>query len=162
ATVGSAGAGSVSGQKIEVTMFGITQTFDNVASVSADMGDGNDTLEIDDGVTVPIVAHMGDGADTLTDESADNSVTVYGEGGQDYLTGGSGTDHLYGGDGSDTIDGGGGADVIEGGAGNDFLIGGDGADTINGDDGQDLIAGDLGKTTGIATGIDFDSQESAN
>jgi Ca2+-binding RTX toxin-like protein len=161
-SVASAGAGSLSGQKIEVTMFGITQTFDNVASVSADMGDGNDILEIDNGVTVPVVAHMGDGADTLTDESADNSVTVYGEGGRDHLTGGSGTDHLYGGDDSDTIDGGAGADVIEGGAGNDFLIGGDGADTINGDDGQDLIAGDLATVTGSVSGVVFSSQASAS
>lgn len=160
-TVERVAAGSVSGDKIQVTMFGISQQYDNVTSISADMGDGDDSMFIDNGVTVPVVAHLGAGADTLTNKTA-AFVTAYGEAGRDRLTGGSGTDWLYGGDDSDTIDGGAGADVIEGGAGNDFLIGGDGSDTIKGDAGQDLIAGDLGQVTGTVAGIVFSSQASAS
>src|SRR5262249_51291758 len=70
-SVGSSGAGTHTGQKIQVSMFGITQEYDDVTSISADMGDGNDTLEIDDADTVPIVAHIGDGADTLTDDTSE-------------------------------------------------------------------------------------------
>src|SRR5262249_37256795 len=135
------GAGSVSGEKIEISVLGATQVFDNVTSIYADTGDGNDRVDILDGVLVPIEVHLGDGADILTNNSA-ASVTAYGDGGQDQLKGGRGADKLYGGDDGDNIDGGAGADSIEGGAGNDFLIGGDGADSIKGDGGEDLIAGD--------------------
>ncbi|MEI6638737.1 MAG: hypothetical protein WCL46_03405, partial [Chlorobium sp.] len=54
---------------------------------------------------------------------------LYGDGGNDSVSGGADNDHLYGGDGDDTLDGGDGNDWLVGGAGNDLINGGAGDDT---------------------------------
>ncbi len=66
---------------------------------------------------------------------------VYGDAGDDSLTGGNGADMLYGGAGNDTIKGGVGGDTIYGNAGNDILHGNSGADTIYGGDHNDQLYG---------------------
>ena len=91
------------------------------------------------------------------------AAALYGEGGNDFLTGSSYDDALYGGDGDDRIYGGHGDDILDGGSGHDYLEGGygndiyifragDGRDTINNYDGSigddllrlaDLEAADL-------------------
>jgi GH24 family phage-related lysozyme (muramidase) len=52
-----------------------------------------------------------------------------GQGGDDFLFGGSGIDVLKGGAGKDYLNGGDDADILDGGAGNDQLVGGTGDDT---------------------------------
>ena len=53
---------------------------------------------------------------------------VYGEAGNDLLSGGAGDDYLHGGTGNDTLNGGVGQDFLVGKSGNDSLSGGDGND----------------------------------
>jgi Ca2+-binding RTX toxin-like protein len=81
------------------------------------------------------------------------SWTIYGNGGNDVLTGGpkddwidggDGHDYLYGKEGNDQLYGQAGYDYLSGGAGNDYLDGGIGAytydiDTISGDAGADTF-----------------------
>ena len=66
--------------------------------------------------------------DTLVANQAD-SYHMYGEQGDDTLTGGVLDDWLFGGEGNDTLNGGRGNDLLDGGAGADWLIGGIGEDT---------------------------------
>ena len=58
-----------------------------------------------------------------------NGDSLYGEGGNDNLTGNSGNDSLYGGSGNDYLYGNDGDDTLDGGTGNDWLYGGNGNDT---------------------------------
>ena len=126
------GAGTTRGRKIEVTMFGVTQTFDNVLDVQiADMADGTDYLSVADGVTTPVTVHFGSGDDTLEARGA-GVVVAYGDAGNDSLTGGRGNDQLEGGANDDIIQGGAGLDVTRGGDDVDLFIWnvGDGNDTV--------------------------------
>lgn len=80
-----------------------------------------------------------------------NSITQYGTGGNDTITGitygGGDDDIIYGMDGNDTIYGGTGDDVIDGGAGNDTITPGDGNDTIIASEGFDtILASDASET----------------
>ena len=61
--------------------------------------------------------------------SNSNGDSLYGEGGNDNLTGNSGIDSLYGGSGNDYLYGNDGDDTLDGGTGNDWLYGGNGNDT---------------------------------
>jgi Ca2+-binding RTX toxin-like protein len=83
---------------------------------------------------------------TLTDHNdvartGDDGLTLYGEGGNDALTGGAGFDWLDGGDDQDTINGGDGVDVLSGRSGDDNIKGGAGGDVIYGDEGHDTLYG---------------------
>jgi Ca2+-binding RTX toxin-like protein len=69
---------------------------------------------------------------------------LYGEGGDDALTGGRGDDTLDGGDGKDDLHGGGGDDLVKGGKGDDSLCGDAGADALYGGDGDDSLEGGTG------------------
>lgn len=80
-------------------------------------------------------------------------VTLFGEGGNDAITGTSADDVLDGGDdndrlvgnaGNDVVYGGNGEDYLAGGAGNDVLDGGAAADQAYGEDGNDVITGGAG------------------
>src|SRR5688572_25989274 len=73
-----------------------------VASISIDLGDGNDFLQIAAGV------------------------------GRVYVLGGLGDDVVYGGEGNDTITSGGGRDFVSGGPGDDRLDGGPTRDRVIG------------------------------
>ncbi|GFE71086.1 calcium-binding protein [Chroococcus sp. FPU101] len=63
--------------------------------------------------------------------------TIYGNSGNNNLTGTSANDFIYGYDGNDTLTGLGGNDRLDGGNGNDTLDGGTGADTMIGGSGDD-------------------------
>jgi hypothetical protein len=100
---------------------------------------GNDTISVDNALTLPA---------TITGEQGNDLIS--GGGGDEFIDGGQGNDSVSGGDGADTIVGGAGADSLEGangadsilgGAGNDILVGGDNEDTIHGGAGNDSIAG---------------------
>lgn len=96
---------------IIVTVDGHTQTFEETVDIIRVFGsDGDDTIVVGSGVSVPL-----------------------------WITGGKGNDLIIGGSGADIIDGGEGNDIIAGGAGRDLLIGGDGHDLIVGDAGDDVI-----------------------
>lgn len=83
---------------------------------------------------------------------------IFGEGGNDIITGGSGADFLDGGTGNDRLFGRGGMDNLTGGDGTDTLVGGDGDDQVSGGnqddqfiwnpgDDDDLLEGDAGTDT---------------
>ena len=55
---------------------------------------------------------------------------MYGQGGNDYLSGGNGNDTLYGEEGNDTLSGGAGTNTLTGGAGTDTFVHSGGNDTI--------------------------------
>ena len=62
--------------------------------------------------------------------TASQTADLYGEGGNDRITGGRGPDIVVGGDGNDTTNGGGGDDLVIGGAGRDRIVGGIGNDLL--------------------------------
>ena len=79
-----------------------------------------------------------DGDDTIN-ASYDFDTTVYGKGGNDYITVENAVRTVYGGDGNDTVYGGIGNDTLYGGAGDDNLYGNLGDNIISGDEGNDYI-----------------------
>lgn len=127
-------------------------------------GAGNDTIRLGADSNADL-AYGGDGNDTILTEHTSTSVadTVYGDAGNDSVTGGSGIDLIYGGTGNDTLIGGSGNDTLhgdadddrlEGGAGNDVMQGGTGSDTfvLANNHGTDAITG--GEDTGDIDRID--------
>jgi hypothetical protein len=84
-------------------------------------------------VTGKILVHGLSGNDAISVSSKiTNAAWLFGEAGNDKLTGGSGNDLLVGGDGNDRL---------AGGAGTNVLIGGAGADRLTGGVGEDLLVG---------------------
>jgi len=95
-----------------------------------------------------------DGNDVITTSAGNGADRIYGQGGNDIVTGSAQDDVIYGGDGIDNLSGANGNDRIYGGAGNDnlageggddFLFGGDGNDTLNGGLGNDVLVGGTGQ-----------------
>jgi Ca2+-binding RTX toxin-like protein len=75
----------------------------------------------------------GAGDDVISTGGAGSS-EVFGDDGNDTMTGSSGSDIFLGGPGDDYVDGGGGSgDILYGDAGNDTMVGGNGDDYIYGD-----------------------------
>jgi uncharacterized protein YkwD len=85
----------------------------------------------------------GDGDDVVINDTAIRMV-AYGEGGDDYLEGGSGNDRLQGGAGNDLLVGFVGKDKLLGDEGNDVLFGLQGKDFLDGGPGDDSLHGGLG------------------
>ncbi len=84
------------------------------------------------------------GNETIT--GSNSSDYIYGLAGNDTLNGGIGNDYIYGGDDNDIINGGvgndrlygdAGVDTINGGLNDDYIYGGEGADILNGDERND-------------------------
>ncbi len=75
------------------------------------------------------------------------ALSIYGDDGNDTITGSEGRDQIYGGAGNDVIRGMGGNDMIVGDAGNDRIMGDDGNDYIFGKDDNDTLYGDAGNDT---------------
>ena len=69
---------------------------------------------------------------------------LWGEAGNDGLSGGDDDDVLLGGDDNDGLYGDGGADQLLGGAGQDVLFGGTGSDVLIGGDNNDVLMGEAG------------------
>jgi Ca2+-binding RTX toxin-like protein len=115
-----------------------------------DGGDGNDVIKPTD-PNVDIVAdwgydeaHGGSGSDILDFRKTTHHVSLHGDGGVDFIYGGSAGDDLDGGSEDDYIWGFGGGDTIWGGWGNDSVYAGDGEDFISGGKGGDHLFGDSG------------------
>lgn len=147
--------------KVEVSAFGIVQTFDvpKDGTVRADAGSGNDIIRLYPGQkvtsaadgsivvdSIPFVLKSdidgGDGNDTL--EGGDDKDVIDGGIGNDSVLGGAGDDVLDGGSGDDTVDGAGGQDDVDGGDGRDRVSGGAGPDDVTGAAGDDSLDGGLG------------------
>jgi Ca2+-binding RTX toxin-like protein len=87
-----------------------------------------------------IFFHGADGNDTMTVAAGvPEEVTMFGDAGDDHLTGNEGTNILVGGAGNDTLNGGGGNDRLEGGDGDDTLTGGAGSDSMDGGNDNDTF-----------------------
>jgi hypothetical protein len=117
------------------------------AGVRVDLGGGDDSGSISDGLAnVPMSIAGGDGDDRLQASLDGQPTTLDGGPGNDQLHGGPGTDTLVGGDGDDTLEGRAGADHLDGGAGDDTLAGdgnvGSAPDVIDGGAGYDTIESD--------------------
>ncbi len=96
-----------------------------------------------------------DGDDVITlDESSGAlpAARLFGEAGNDTLTGGSGADLLDGGTGNDTLLGKGGVDNLLGGDGDDILTGGDGDDLVSGGNNNDLFIWNPGDDSDLNEG----------
>ncbi|MEL7266705.1 MAG: calcium-binding protein, partial [Planctomycetota bacterium] len=117
--------------------------FENVTSIRAFTGDGNDSITIQEGVQADVTLHGGSGDDKITVGTA-GIATIYGEDGNDILVGSDQADFIYGGSGDDYIDGRAGDDMIQGDAGNDKVFGGVGNDSIQGGIGDDNLDGGIG------------------
>lgn len=86
------------------------------------------------------VVFEGEGGNDIFDGSeADRHIVARGGADNDRLIGGNRADELFGDAGNDTVSGGAWHDSVNGGGGNDRLIGGEGADTLNGDAGNDVL-----------------------
>lgn len=85
--------------------------------------------------------------DKLVAESGDTAVAMFGQAGNDQLTGTSGNDYISGGAGNDWVLAQDGDDIIVGGDGNDSLYGALGKDTIYGGAGNDFLSGSRGEDT---------------
>ena len=91
----------------------------------------------------------GDGDDVIAtqDEDPQFGDQLYGDAGNDTISGANTNDQLYGGTGNDQLSGGGNTDTLDGGEGNDALDGGAGNDLLYGGDGDDLINAGAGNDT---------------
>lgn len=126
----------------------------------------DDNTTNDGGASKPQRIVMGtDSADDIHKLTSAAGVLIYGEGGNDRLTGGGKTDglvggtgndqlagrgaadDLYGQDGDDVLRGGAGADLLSGGSGRDRLVGGSGDDFLTGGAGRDILIGGAGRDT---------------
>lgn len=110
----------------------------------------------------------GEGGDTLYGASAEDDYVeyLYGEDGDDSLTGSYGDDMLDGGAGNDALSGQGGDDLLIGRGGNDGMAGGADADLLLGEDGNDVLDGGVGddclqpELTGATTATTDDVDDS--
>jgi Ca2+-binding RTX toxin-like protein len=102
---------------------------------------GDQTVPADG--TFTVVVHGGAGNDAITVLAKNTEIAeakLFGEGGDDVLTGADTNDFLDGGEGNDRLVGAKGTDLMNGGTGNDTFVwnNGDGPDRINGEAGNDV------------------------
>jgi Ca2+-binding RTX toxin-like protein len=121
---------------------GVRCSITGVLSLTAKMGGGGDTFELEDSVAVSIANVSiwgGAGVDRLT--SGLGRQVILGDSDGDIIDAGPGNDVCYGLGGDDSIAGGEGPDQLLGGADVDALDGGEGADDVRGGPGPDRVAG---------------------
>ena len=84
-----------------------TRSYDpaGLSGVVVYTGEGNDVVDVADGVTLPLLMLGGAGSDTLNGGGADD--VIIGGPGADSVSGGSGNDLLFGGADNDALNGGG-------------------------------------------------------
>jgi Ca2+-binding RTX toxin-like protein len=111
---------------------------------------GKDALA-QSGLGLPAVMYGNEGDDSLSGDSADDVLLggegrdmLLGQGGADYLAGEAGDDVLFGGADADRMYGAAGNDALHGGDGDDLLAGNDGNDQLFGGAGSDVLIGGLG------------------
>ncbi len=132
-----------------------------------DGGAGNDTILVDEKVTVPLRITGGQGDDIIVGGSGNDIITdnygsnnINGGKGDDIIIahgldlpengtgntvrGGEGRDYIEGSNAQDFLVGGDGYDVIYGLGGDDTILGGEGSDYLDGGEGSDSIMGEEG------------------
>ena len=108
--------GTAGNETLNVSAFGVTQTFFGVRSIIADGGAGNDMLVVAPGVLADADLSGGPGKDTLT-YLGSGSATLRGDDGDDTLTTGVGTTTMIDDSGRNSFHGGAGtATLVIGGA----------------------------------------------
>lgn len=112
------------GRLVIVNAAGTTILVDNVEELSVSLGAASDVIVLGDLSATDIadstvIIHAGAGNDSIDGALAGKRLVLFGEDGNDTLTGGSRNDDLYGGPGDDLLTGNGGNDLIDGGAGSD-------------------------------------------
>ncbi len=146
--------GTVEGESVIVSAFGVSQVFvrKGILRVEAHAGTGNDSIAIDPALQSFVALWGGDGNDFLS--SGIGGGFLNGDGDVDVIVGGDSSDLIFGGYGSDFIYGGGGDDRIFGDSaqytvfdGDDIIVGGSDNDTLTGNGGNDVISGSSGKNT---------------
>lgn len=96
--------------------------------------------------TIRIIGGIGDDAITVTIPGNTRITTqIYGNAGNDTISGSDGRDSIFGGPGNDTLNGGLGNDTLRGGTGADSLVGSQGNDTLLGESGSDTLRGGPGR-----------------
>ncbi|OSP54243.1 DUF4347 domain-containing protein [Pseudoruegeria sp. SK021] len=97
------------------------------------------------------------GNDVVDGSSQTSDLLLFGDGGNDKLTGGLGNDVLIGGEGNDTLIGGAGNDTLLGNSGNDLFFGGAGDDVFligeSGDEVRNAGAGQDKAVITVTTGL---------
>lgn len=118
-------------------------TYPNLTTLQVFADDGNDVV-----IGSPDLANQlfgEDGNDSLTGGLADD--TLNGGNGADTIIANEGNDSISAGDGADTVVAGDGNDRISSGNGNDTVSAGNGDDSVTGENGQDSLLGDAGDDT---------------
>lgn len=128
----AAGLISINGGSVDI--HGTAATVANVDLVQVHGGAGDDTISLDE-TNGPLPR-----------------AELFGDAGNDRLTGSSAADRLDGGAGNDILEGGSGAEVLIGGDGNDFVDGNQGADTAILGDGNDAFQWDPGDGSDVVEG----------
>ena len=120
------------------------------ASVSADMALSELPAPLE-ATADPLILVGSDSADELFGDTGDDDLSgllgsdiLVGLAGDDKISGGSGSDQLFGGAGMDNLIGNKGSDYLEGGTGDDMLFGGRGRDALVGGAGDDVLKGARG------------------
>ena len=128
-----------------------TQETEDVRRLVIWGSNGNDTITVADDIEIPATIYGQAGNDTLTGGAADDMInggsgddTLIGNEGIDRLFGWAGRDNLYGGFGDDSLYGGEDDDQLFGDAGHDYLAGNGGDDLISGGRGNDRLLGAMG------------------
>jgi hypothetical protein len=202
AVFGDSGADAVSGTG--VTVSGTTGGFDTTtqedtcfpdaavvnwtcplaSKLSVDLGDGDDTVKVPDGLppldvqggtgidtvdfgpssaakTVDLSAGTGDDMTLAGVENVDGGPggdTITGDADRNVENGGGGNDALTGGGGNDDLSGGPGVNNLNGGAGDDTLTAGNGGDLLDGGAGADTLIGGDGNDTIVAADAAVDTK----
>ncbi|HCP39861.1 MAG TPA: hypothetical protein DIT98_18770 [Verrucomicrobiales bacterium] len=119
-------------------------------------GNGNDFIYTNEQFDNITPYRCGPGDDFFSAGDLAKSVRVWGEEGQDNLSGSNSDDLLIGGNDEDTIKGSRGNDTLHGGMGNDQLEGGRGRDYLYGGSGNDMIKPGKGADiVHISIGVDI-------
>ena len=140
------------GQEIRVEIeHDMSSTFSPTGRILVFGQSGDDTIEIDDHISLTAEIYGGEGNDELRGGSG-NDVIVDTSGnnrihaglGNDSVTTGNGNDQIWGEAGDDIIDAGDGNNTIDAGAGNDVVTTGSGQDAIDAGAGDDLVRAGAG------------------
>jgi hypothetical protein len=134
--------GTAGNEDLEVSGFGASQVYRGVSRITADFGDGNNTIDVAPGVLDDAELTGGDGHNTLIYEGQGNAILRGGKGDDDLEALGPGSAQIYAGGGSDTLRGGSGQTT--------FWVGGGGNDTIDGGTGDSTLQASGGLTFSLS------------
>lgn len=163
---------SEGGSKVTVNANGVSTTYDNVTSINADLGSGNNNVRFINGVTADVtitggdgnnvvdlggvtgdpLINLGNGNNTISAAAADTTI-ITGSGNNKIFANNSGNTTITTGDGNNVITGGTTStarDTITVGDGNNVIYGGSGSDVITvggGGTGANVIYGADGTNT---------------